>query len=239
MAQIKISELPVTEIGSGTVPIVQDGETKKYDLAGKLESTGGQMSGTLSFTPSLWLQNDAPAMDLNNGDIVNFNGLYAADAATGLSEGINWKNADGQDPQTWDSIWARGGKFYFAPASGAAKEIAHAGNMLDLMYYPNGTYSQRATIIGYTGGANGTVYIFPDFPRPLPPGKTINLTALTSVTLRAGGKIMANDVTLTSNIDTAIRFYNGKFNIKLTGVTTNWSTDQVVFGLGTFAFTIS
>lgn len=72
-------------------------------------------------------------LDLRNGDIKNFNGMYGNDESTSALEGINFYI----DGNKWDSIWARDGKLYFAPQTTTAlsntnkKEVVHMGNFAD------------------------------------------------------------------------------------------------------------
>lgn len=97
-----------------------------------LPLSGGTMTGSIKFPANQF--SGAYAIDANNSDIVNVNGLFTNDSAQNATEGINFKRSNGK----YDGLWALDGTLYFSPNGNnedrnlndysANYKIWHAGN---------------------------------------------------------------------------------------------------------------
>ena len=88
----------------------------------------------------LWIKDGKYGLDMSNSDMVNLNGLFFADSTDGPGEGIGFiRTRDEANPlnNTYDRIYALGGKIYFAPNSRIDTdpeklyEVYHSGTAVD------------------------------------------------------------------------------------------------------------
>ena len=95
--------------GSGNVTIA----TTTNHSHSYLPLAGGTMTGAITLKSSAYnyhTDSTSYGMNCSNSDIVGVNGIYFADACDGMTEGIHFYRS----ANTWDSIAANGGTFYFA-----------------------------------------------------------------------------------------------------------------------------
>lgn len=85
-----------------------------------LPLSGGTMTGVLTLKGEQY--NGNYALDVNNSNIVNINGIYTKDAANDFSEGYLFYRSS----TTWDAMAANNGIFYFG--SNVASTAALTGN---------------------------------------------------------------------------------------------------------------
>ena len=127
---------------SGTIALTSD-------LSGYLPLAGGTMTGVLTLKGEQY--NDNYAMDCNNSNIIHINALRFNDNSESYTEGISF-------PRTtsgyWDTIWAKGGEFYFTPnhetdVTGATSyKVLHTNNTSFSSSLSSGTKIGTITIAG-------------------------------------------------------------------------------------------
>lgn len=102
---------------------------------------GLAMSGVIVTAASKYTDDGTTgALNLRNSNIVGVNGIYTADLAEEASEGINFYRTS----SSVDSVFANGGKLYFAP-----------GRSLGTVVYPSGSYKIQGRKYGTMTAVNG------------------------------------------------------------------------------------
>lgn len=101
------------------------------------------MSGTITTAASKYKDDGITcALNLRNSNIIGVNGIYTADLAEEASEGLNFYRT----ASSVDSVFANGGKLYFAP-----------GRSLGTVIYPGGSYRIPGRKYGTMTAVNGSL----------------------------------------------------------------------------------
>lgn len=79
-------------------------------LSNKLNLSGGNLTGSISFANSKALTLGEKAIDLNNSDIIGANNIYFDDYAGSSTEGIQWVRSTGL---TYDAMYVQNGRLFF------------------------------------------------------------------------------------------------------------------------------
>lgn len=214
-----INALDVDKIGSDTEYITSitetDGKisaTKKTfptipDVSGKLDKSGGTMTGTLTLKANQYYTDNVKGFDAHNSDIIGLNSLYTGDIANNTSEGIRFY----RDSTHWDTLTANGGILYFMPndvlegtAFTSAKKVAMTSDIPTV---------NNATLTIQKNGTNVTT-----FTANASSNATANITVPTKVselTNDSGYKTTDNNTTYTFAEGTT----NGAFSVTPSGGT--------------------
>ena len=113
-------------------------------LSSYLPLAGGTMTGVFVLKGNQYSGPSGYAMNANNSDIIGINGLFTADLADNMDEGINFYRSS----TTWDSLTSSNGVLYYKPnhafgsdnAFSSAYTIYHSGNI------PTATFTQAGII---------------------------------------------------------------------------------------------
>ncbi len=84
-----------------------------------LHKSGGTMTGVLNLKGGQYT--GKYALNLNDSDIINVNGIFTSDVANNPSEGLQFMRSDGS---TYDSVWAADGIFKFSVHGNANRQGA-------------------------------------------------------------------------------------------------------------------
>lgn len=68
--------------------------------------------GNLTVANGYLYKDEKFGLNLNNSDIIGANGIYFADIAGGVTEGLHFIDSSGN----WDTLWAKDAKLYFSPS---------------------------------------------------------------------------------------------------------------------------
>lgn len=79
-----------------------------------IDKTTGSLNlqqGNLTVANGYLYKDEKFGLNLNNSDIIGANGIYFADIAGGVTEGLHFIDSSGN----WDTLWAKDAKLYFSP----------------------------------------------------------------------------------------------------------------------------
>ena len=103
--------------------------TSHQDISGKLDKSGGTMTGVLNLLANQYTDARNGALNMNNSDIYGLNSIYTADKSDSQAEGIHFWRSD----TTVDTFRMADGKMLFTPnrtlgSTNNEYTVLHSGN---------------------------------------------------------------------------------------------------------------
>ena len=145
------------KIANGTITLGSNSITpltQHQDISGKLDKSGGTMTGLLKAQANVYTDSYTGALDMQNSNIYGVNSIITADLADNAGEGIHFY----RDSTHVDTLWVAGGDIMFVPNRALGTSTTAANSQKVGRFTVNPTSGQVVITDGTTGGMKSSGY---------------------------------------------------------------------------------